>query len=102
MTVAGSEQTIDVDVMVLATGYGLEPSFTHLFGQLPVRQPASEVLLPDRRWQASGILSGKSLAGRLAWQREYGLRTSGLPRRERLWLIGDALMGPSTVAASMA
>jgi NADPH-dependent glutamate synthase beta subunit-like oxidoreductase len=51
---------------------------------------------------ASGIFSQGSAAGNLAWEREYSLLVSLLPQRDRLWLAGDALVGPSTVVGSMA
>lgn len=100
--VKGSEQIMEANIVVLATGYKLDPQFSTIFGQLPVRQPLSNRLFPDRRWQASGIFAGNNLAGKLAWGREHGLRSSGLPRHEKLWLVGDALIGPSTVVGSMA
>ena len=100
-TVRGTEQVIDTNFVVLATGYKLEPTFAKLF-KLPVRQPIKEQLLPDRHWIASGIFSRSSTVGKLAWEREYSLRVSLSPQRNRLWLAGDALVGPSTVVGSMA
>ncbi len=100
--VKGSEYTVEVDMVVLATGYGLDPKLSPLFGTLPLAQPSSDSLFPDRRWQGSGLLSSKKGPGKLAWAREYGLRSSRIPKRDRLWLIGDALMGPSSVVVAMA
>ncbi len=100
--VKGTEQTIEVNMVVLATGYKLDSHFSTIFGPLPLRQPLSDRLLPDRRWQASGILTRNNPIGKLAWEREYGLRSSALPRFGKLWLVGDALIGPSTVVGSMA
>lgn len=99
--IRGSEQTIDARMVVLATGYKLEPAFAALFG-LPPHQPISDRLLPDRRWVASGIFTPNSQIGKLAWEREYGLQVSAYPRREKLWVVGDALMGPGTVVGAMA
>lgn len=102
-SIPGSEHTLDgIDMVIVATGCRLDPSFSALFEGLPLRQPAADRVLPDRRWLASGIMDGTYSAGRLAWQREYGLRSSSLARRDRLWLVGDALIGPSSVVASMA
>lgn len=99
--VNGTEQAIDTDLVILATGYKLEPRFAKLF-KLPIRQPTKDSLFPDRHWVASGIFSQGSAAGNLAWEREYSLLVSLLPQRDRLWLVGDALVGPSTVVGSMA
>jgi glutamate synthase (NADPH/NADH) small chain len=100
-TVKGTEQAIDTNMVVLATGYKLEPAFAKLF-KLPIQQPISERQLPDRRWIASGIFARSSSVGSLAWEREYSLRVSLSPKQDRLWLAGDALVGPSTVVGSMA
>ena len=99
--IQGTEQVIDTDMVVLATGYKLEPKLSKLF-KLPISQPVTEQLLPDRYWIASGIFVRNNDVGKLAWEREYGLRVSLSPKRDRLWLAGDALVGPSTVVGSMA
>jgi glutamate synthase (NADPH/NADH) small chain len=99
--IKGTEQTIDANIVVLATGYKLEPSFAKLFN-IPIRQPIKEQLLPDRLWIASGIFSRGGAMGKLAWEREYSLIVSLSPQRNKLWLVGDALVGPSTVVGSMA
>ena len=98
---AASEVTVPADMVVLATGYGLDPAYAEFFGHLPVRQPVSDSLFPDRRWLGSGIMAGDGV-GSLAWQREYALRTARRPKQEKLWVVGDALSGPSTVVGSMA
>ena len=63
----------------------------------------------DRRWSASGILSCTASAfadhnpvGTLALGRETGLWSAAFPVTERLWVIGDALIGPATVVEAMA
>ena len=99
--VNGTEQTIDTDLVVLATGYKLEPGFAKIF-KLPIRQPREARLFPDRHWVASGIFSKENNAGSSAWEREYSLLVSLLPQRDRLWLAGDALVGPATVVGAMA
>ncbi len=97
----GTESSLEVKMVVLATGYAIDRSFAPVFGQLPLApQPAGTI--PDRRWMASGILTDRNRVGRLAWEREFPLLVSGTPRRDKIWLIGDALTGPSTVVASMA
>jgi glutamate synthase (NADPH/NADH) small chain len=99
--VRGSQTAVGVDMVVLATGYGVDHSYSGLFGHVPVTQPSSDRLFPDRRWVASGIMAGDGV-GKLAWQREYGLRASRSPKHERLWVVGDALSGSSTVVGAMA
>ena len=100
--IKGSEQTLEVNLVILSTGYGLDPKFSSLFSPLPLRQSISDRLFPDRRWVGSGMLAENNPVGRMAWEREYGLRSSTYPRRGKLWLVGDALIGPSSVVASMA
>lgn len=102
VAIKGTEQILDINMVVIAIGYRLDPTFSSLFSDLPMRQPVSERLFSDRRWVASGIMAGNNQVGKLAWEREYGLRLSMHPRLDKLWLIGDALTGPSTVVGSMA
>lgn len=104
------EQTYEelaVDLVVMAMGYRADPEFATLLPGTPVRREATGV--PDRRWQASGILANPaseyahhSPVGRLAAGREVGLWTATLPVSERLWAVGDALIGPATVVEAMA
>jgi NADPH-dependent glutamate synthase beta subunit-like oxidoreductase len=102
VAVKGTEQTADVRLVVIAIGYRLDSAFSSSFSHLPLRQPLSESLFPDRRWVASGVLVKDNSTGKLAWAREYGLRSSRVPRRGRLWVVGDALSGPSSAVGSMA
>ncbi|MDA8046394.1 MAG: FAD-dependent oxidoreductase [Actinomycetota bacterium] len=98
---------IDVDLVVAAMGYRLDPAFASQLAGTPVRRQAPGV--PDRRWQASGILANPAPVaargrpvGRLALGREVALVASASPFRERTWVAGDALIGPSTVVEAMA
>lgn len=100
-TINDSEETIDTGMVVLATGYKLDPAFAGSLG-LPSHQPVIDRLLPDRRWIGSGIFKNNSPVGKIAWEREYGLCASLSPRRQKLWVVGDALIGPSTVVSAMA
>ncbi len=105
--VGGDQEMLDADLVVMAMGYRSDPAFGPLLPGTPV--PRQTVGLPDRRWLASGILAnpapdfarGKAV-GRLALGREKGLAASALPFQERLWVAGDALVGPSTVVEAMA
>jgi glutamate synthase (NADPH/NADH) small chain len=100
LTIKGSEHTVDTKTLVLATGYKLEKSFYDVLA-LPSQQPVLDRLLPDRRWLGSGIFNADSDIGSQAWEREYPLRVSIYPRREKLWVVGDALLGPGTVVGAM-
>ncbi len=104
--VRGSDQVEDVDVVVTAMGYRVDPSYSALLPGTPMRRQVRGV--PDREWQASGILANRSPdfarrrpVGELALGREAGLAASALPYRERTWVAGDALVGPSTVVEAM-
>jgi glutamate synthase (NADPH/NADH) small chain len=104
---SGGGATMEVDVVVAAMGYRLDPEFASVLPGTPVGREASG--LPDRRWQASGVLAvaappfarGRPV-GRLALGREVGIVASAFPFRERTWVAGDALVGPSTVVEAMA
>ncbi|MDE3202589.1 MAG: FAD-dependent oxidoreductase [Acidobacteriota bacterium] len=101
------QAAMDVDLVVAAMGYRLDPAFTSQLAGTPVRRENRGV--PDRRWQASGILANPAPAaargrpvGRLALGREVALVASASPFRDRTWVAGDALIGPSTVVEAMA
>ncbi len=103
----GSDELVPVDHVVLAMGYRLDPELSHDDLGRPFVKQAPE--LPDRRWTGSGILAAPAPSfarhqpvGRLALARETARVTAALPRRERLWVAGDALVGPSTVVEAMA
>jgi len=100
---------LEVDMVVMAMGYRVDPGLVEALGGLPVRKHAPPV--PDRHWAASGITSeaasrvawarGQAI-GRLALAREGARTAAALPRRPRVWTAGDALTGPSTVVEAMA
>jgi len=96
-----------VDAVVMAMGYRTDPALASALPGTPLRREAPG--LADRRWQASGILAVTSPrfargrpVGQLALGRESALAAAGLPLRERTWVAGDALVGPSTVVEAMA
>jgi hypothetical protein len=104
---AGHREVIDVDLVVMAMGYRTDPAFAQVLAGTPVRRQAEG--LADRRWTASGILAGPASSfahhrpvGPLALGRERALWTAALPLQDRLWAVGDALVGPSTVVEAMA
>jgi len=105
--VTGDPEILSVDLVVMAMGYRADPAFASSLPGTPVRREAAGVA--DRRWSASGILSCTASAfadhnpvGTLALGRETGLWSAAFPVTERLWVIGDALIGPATVVEAMA
>ncbi len=100
-------EELEIDLVVMAMGYRADPALREALPGTPVRREARGV--PDRRWVASGVLANPASAfafhnpvGVLALGREVGLETASLPVRERLWVVGDALVGPATVVEAMA
>jgi glutamate synthase (NADPH/NADH) small chain len=102
----GAEE-FEVDLVVMAMGYRNDPAFAGAIPGTPLRREASG--MPDRQWLASGILANPassfahhSPVGRLAIGREVGLCAATMPVSERVWAVGDALIGPATVVEAMA
>ena len=100
-------ETLGVDLVVMAMGYRPDAAVASALPGTPVRREAHGV--PDRQWTASGVLANPASAfafhnpvGRLALGREVGLHAASLPVRDRLWVVGDALVGPATVVEAMA
>lgn len=103
----GTPEMLDADLVVMAMGYRGDRAFAGMLPGIPVARTATGV--PDRRWVASGILASTASdfafnkpVGQLALGREAGLASSALPFQERLWVAGDALVGPATVVEAMA
>ncbi|MDA8047748.1 MAG: FAD-dependent oxidoreductase, partial [Actinomycetota bacterium] len=104
---AGTTTADAVDLVVIAMGYRIAPELAEAAAGTPVAKTTGDI--PDRRWQASGILANPSPGfarhqpvGRLALGREHGRAVAGVARRDRMWVAGDALVGPSTVVEAMA
>jgi glutamate synthase (NADPH/NADH) small chain len=104
---AGRQETLAVDLVVMAMGYRCDPAFAATLPATPLAREAKG--LPDRRWLASGLLANPAPAyarhrpiGKLARGREVGLAAADQPIKERLWMAGDALVGPSKVVEAMA
>lgn len=102
-----SVELVAVDRVVLAMGYRLDPELSSGDLARPFLKQGDG--LPDRRWTASGILAAppppfarRQPVGRLALGREAARTVAALPRRDRVWVVGDALVGPSTVVEAMA
>jgi glutamate synthase (NADPH/NADH) small chain len=105
--VPGDPEVLSVDLVVMAMGYRVDPAFASSLPGTPVRREAGGVA--DRSWSASGILGRTASAfadhnsvGTLALGREIGLWSASLPVSERVWVVGDALVGPATVVEAMA
>ena len=102
----GETFTEDVDLVVMAMGYRSDPEFTAMVTGAPVSRKF--VGVADLRWTASGILAQPASAfanhspvGQLALGREQGIQAAAFPVRDRVWVVGDALVGPSTVVEAM-
>ncbi len=100
-------EVVDVQLVVMAMGYRIDPAFAAAVPGASQRREACG--LPDRRWTASGVLAAPASAaahrypvGRLALRREQGLWEAAFAPQDRLFVAGDALVGPSTVVEAMA
>jgi glutamate synthase (NADPH/NADH) small chain len=105
--IAGRFDRLKVDLVVMAMGYRVDSSYAEMLPDVPIRKTGTD--LADRRWTASGILANPASAyahhspvGQLALGRETALWAAALPIDDRLWVVGDALTGPSTVVEAMA
>ncbi|KJF16446.1 FAD-dependent oxidoreductase [Acidithrix ferrooxidans] len=102
--IPGTEEIVDADIVVLALGYRLGSEFGQLAPQAPFR--ASESTKPDDNWITSGIFSGnhnynRSIAD-LSWKREVAVAAARSPYAANVFVVGDALVGPSSVVEAMA
>ena len=102
----GPEAVETIDLVVMAMGYRVPPELLEIDGGTLV--PRRVGGLPDRRWQGSGIFANPAPpfarhqpVGALARGREHARREAALPRKERTWVAGDALVGPATVVEAM-
>jgi glutamate synthase (NADPH/NADH) small chain len=96
-----------VDLVVMAMGYRMDPAFAPVAPDKPIARRVPELI--DRRWQASGLPAAGAPAfarhrpiAELAIAREIGRLSAGLGTAERVFVAGDALVGPSTVVEAMA
>ena len=103
----GRHDRLKVNLVVMAMGYRVDPAYAEVLPNIPIRKKATGV--PNAQWRASGLMANAASAyanhnpvGELALGREVGLWAAALPVDERLWVVGDALTGPSTVVEAMA
>lgn len=99
--------TEQVDLVVMAMGYRMDSSISPLLPAKPL--PKSVKGIPDRCWEGSGIIAaGKpsyardQQIGMVALGRESVRVQAALGVAERVWVAGDALIGPATVVEAMA
>jgi glutamate synthase (NADPH/NADH) small chain len=100
-------RVMEVDEVVAALGYRIEPELLGSFPTLPVRKEVP--VLKDRHWVASGIFNGLPSdvsrhmpVGELAVGRERARSRAQLALGDRVYVVGDSLIGPSTVVEAMA
>jgi len=106
--VTGGEVTEEqVDLVVMAMGYRIDPAFAGVAPDKPITRRIPELV--DRRFQASGLLAAGRPAfarhrpiGELSLAREIGRLSAALGTVDRVYVAGDALVGPSTVVDAMA
>jgi len=98
---------LKVDLVVMAMGFRLDKQLQNKFSELPYRKTVPEMI--DRTWQASGITAIKKVkwargqsVGNLSIARENARLRAGFPIVDNVWVVGDALIGPSTVVEAMA
>jgi hypothetical protein len=103
----GATDVLDIGLVVAAMGYRPDGSFNEVLPGLPVKKV--DAAMVSRQWVASGVMANPASAyahhapvGRLAVGREVGLNAAAMPVEPRLWVVGDALTGPSTVVEAMA
>ncbi|HUY07265.1 MAG TPA: FAD-dependent oxidoreductase [Acidimicrobiales bacterium] len=99
--------TEHVDLVVMAMGYRIDPALVGFAPEKPIARPLPDVL--DRRLQASGLPAAGAPAfarhrriGELSIVREIGRLSAALGSNDRVFVAGDALIGPSSVVEAMA
>ena len=96
-----------VDLVVMAMGYRIDPALDGFAPTKPIARLMPDVL--DRRLQASGLPAAGAPAfarhrriGELSQVREIGRLSAALGSVDRVYVAGDALIGPSSVVEAMA
>ncbi len=95
-------ETIEVDLVVTAMGYRLEPEWKNLSSQTTLGAPQTGHQPVNRRWLGSGLFSTKSPHAILAYNREHARVEAAFPITKGVWAVGDLQVGPSTVVSAMA
>ena len=98
---SGTEK-VPVDLVVTATGYRVVDIFGAMeHPNLPLNRTALRPRVPQRRWLASGLQSRWSPVADLSLEREVLVEQAARPMAGNVFVVGDALAGPSTVVAAM-
>ena len=99
--------TESADLVVMAMGYRIDPAFPGVAPDKPITRQVPD--LTDRRFQASGLpaagappFARHQPIAQLSLAREIGRLSAGLGTAERVFVAGDALVGPSSVVEAMA
>ncbi len=99
----GAQERLDVDLVVVATGYRVEPELARTLGsRFPVRAPDLRRKVAPRSWMASGLTQAPGPVPLMALEREWHLSAAPAPVADGVWVVGDARSGPATVVAAMA
>ncbi|WP_298208131.1 FAD-dependent oxidoreductase [Ferrimicrobium sp.] len=100
-------RVMEVDEVVAALGYRIEPELLAAFPSLPVRKEVP--IIKDRHWVASGIFNGlandisrRMAVGDLSVGREHARVRAQVALKDHVYVVGDSLIGPSTVVEAMA
>ncbi|WP_298347541.1 FAD-dependent oxidoreductase [Ferrimicrobium sp.] len=100
-------RVMEVDEVVAALGYRIEPDLLATFPSLPVRKEVP--IIKDRHWVASGIFNGlandvsrRMAVGDLSVGREHARARAQIALKDHIYVVGDSLIGPSTVVEAMA
>ena len=100
------ESLLTVDLVVVAMGYGYDPVFQTITGRSIIGGPDCD---GNSAWTSSGLMAARSPRsprgvpiGELAYARERRAQQATQPIGDRIWVAGDAVAGPSTVAEAMA
>jgi glutamate synthase (NADPH/NADH) small chain len=95
------------DLIVMAMGYRTDQKLNAMISNVPIAKKFTG--LASREWIGSGLV-GQSVMqfgklkhiGQLSLDREVGLLEAAIARRDKIWVVGDALIGPATVVEAMA
>ena len=100
--IEGTEEDLEVDFVILALGYRLTGEFSPIAPKVPVHGDPDEFI--DRTWLASGMFheSHNTAIGNTSWSRQQLTDAATRPFANGVYVIGDALIGPSTVVEAMA
>jgi glutamate synthase (NADPH/NADH) small chain len=99
---------MEVDAVVEALGFRIANEVVQTIGNVPIRKELPEH--PENHWVSSGIFNGfpnefsrGMKVGEIALGRDRARRLAAIPHKvTNLYVVGDALVGPSTVVEAMA